>query len=431
MLFCSGSGLPCRFPVVCTVCGAVYEESVAKKRIADKINCVSGHVLLPEAFIPLRNGPVHSEESLEEVRVSTLSGVLDYFGSLVSSLASDNYALRKQLAQSCLSDNSNSTLTQQAAITHQNDPNTTNSSITTATSSSVKVLEQIQRYTPQLVAIRATLPLPPIVQSSPESLKELCGRLKNHLKISQNPIFNLFSTMQQQSICIESEYIWPIYQAPHANSDRVSISFIAVSSRLYIEVGETRLPIDGTVLVFIQSNYIYSVQDHTLALQDMLPFINLDLPPRVITTRHELSHTHPYGLCIYTRHQGMLTLIPTVLDNLGYLTDISLSVSASTICLSQTQQDAPALDLAYEGDFLKIHPDGRLLLTYLPDQSTLLLSDICQLPYKLGSLLQHHVDGIHPIKADWDGTGKQITLLGRDGESIQMRLEKGVLLRSK
>lgn len=104
MLFCSVSGLPCRFPVVCTVCGAVYEESVAKKRIADRANCISGHELLPEACIPLKNGPTHSEESLEQVRISALSGVLDYFGSLVSSLASDNYGLRKQLAEKCSSD---------------------------------------------------------------------------------------------------------------------------------------------------------------------------------------------------------------------------------------------------------------------------------------------------------------------------------------
>lgn len=121
----------------------------------------------------------------------------------------------------------------------------------------------------------------------------------------------------------------------------------------------------------------------------------------------------------------MLMLIPIAFDHLDSLTDASISISVSATYLSQTQLGAPVLSLTYEGDFLGVHPDGRLLLTYLPDQSVLLLSDICQLSYKFGPLLRYRLENLHPITAAWDGTGKQLTLLGRDGNSIHLRLEKG------
>lgn len=435
MLFCSVSGLPCQFPVVCTVCGAIYEDAIARQRIADKINCISGHELLPNTCISIKNGPVHTEESLEHVRISALSGVLDYFGTLVSSLANDNYALRKQLAQSCSTKNSDSIMAPPTAYNYQTNNNSNNTNNTNDTNahapSSIRVLQQIQHYTPQLVAIRTRLPLPPIIHSTPHSLAELCGRLKGYLTFSNNPVFNLFSTGQRVSVDIQLRYIWPIYKSPCGNSDRVSITFIAVSASLYVEAGETRLPINGTVLLFIQSSYIYNGQDKTITLQDICSFIDLDKQIRAMVTLHEVSYVHPYGLYVYIKHQNVLTVIPITLETLGYLTDISFSISTSTTCLSQTQVDSLALDVRYEGNFLSINPDGRLLLTYVASQSAILLFDICQLPYKLGPLLQFHIDDIYPIRADWDGTGKEITLVGRDGESVQMRLEKGTLLRSK
>lgn len=424
MLFCSVSGLPCRFPVVCTVCGAVYEESVAKKRIADRANCISGHELLPEACIPLKNGPTHSEESLEQVRISALSGVLDYFGSLVSSLASDNYGLRKQLAEKCSSDIPDATSSHQATVSHLNVASPT-------TSSPTKILELIQRHTPQLVAIRASLPLPPTVQLSSGSLEELRSRLRKHLMFSENPIFSLLSIEQKPSISIKLDRIWPVYQIPHGNSDRVPVNFIAVSSKLYLEVSGTHLSINGTALLFVQCNHIYSAQDSTLILQDILTALNLDTPPRVLTVSSEVFHVHPYGSCIYARSQDMLVLTPVEIDHLDHLGNIGLSISASVTSLLQTQPLSPTLSFSYEGELLGVNPDGRLLATYLPNQSTLLLSDICQLPYKFGPLLRYHLEDLHPTRIDWDGTGKQLTLLGKDGTSVQMRLERGTLSRSK
>ncbi|EFO65184.1 Hypothetical protein GLP15_1590 [Giardia lamblia P15] len=424
MLFCSVSGLPCRFPVVCTVCGAVYEESAARKRIADRVSCISGHELLPEACIPLKNGPIHSEESLEHVRISALSGVLDYFGSLVSSLASDNYGLRKQLAEKCSSDTPASISSHQAVASHLH-------VASPITSSSTRILELIQRHTPQLVAIRASLPLPPTVQLSSDSLEELQSRLRKHLTFSENPIFGLLSTRQKPFIGIESDCIWPIYQVPHANSDRVPINFIVISSRLYLEIGGTRLSITGTALLFVQSNYIYSAQDSILTLRDMLAILDLDTPPKVLVVSSEVFHVHPYGSCIYARCQDTLILTPLELDHLDHLGNISFSIAASVTSLSQTQLPSPTLNFSYEGELLGVNPDGRLLATYLPNQSTLLLSDICQLPYKFGPLLQYHLEDLHPTRIDWDGTGKQFTLLGQDGTSIQMKLERGTLSKSK
>ena len=418
MLFCSISGLPCRFPMVCTVCGAIYEESMARKRITDGSGCISGHELLSETCIPVKNGPVHTEESLEQVRISALSGVLDYFGSLVSSLASDNYGLRRQLAEKCSSSNSDPVVTRQMTLSH---PHTS----TFIDSTQTGVLELIQRHTPQLVAIRTSIPLLPAVQASPDSLLELKNMLNKHLTLSASPIFKFLSGEQKPSVTIEPDHVWPIYRAPHANSDRISVIFIAVSSKFYLEMSGSRLPIDGTAMLFVQSSYIHSAQDLSLTLQDILPLLNLSSPPKMLVTSYEVSHIHPYGSCIYARYQTMLMLIPIAFDHLDSLIDASISISVSTTYLSQTQLDAPVLSLTYEGDFLGVHPDGRLLLTYLPDQSVLLLSDICQLSYKFGPLLRYRLENLHPITAAWDGTGKQFTLLGRDGNSIHLRLEKG------
>ncbi|TNJ28524.1 hypothetical protein GMRT_11911 [Giardia muris] len=332
MHLCARTGVPCRTPVACKECGAVYEATVARFELLELRTCVIGqHPITSMAdFVILRSTPSPVVDN--GTTISTLHGMLEHFETLIMKLADENFQLRRE----------------SMVATRGSTPTTSNLSS--------EVRDRIHAATVPMAQARLNGSL------SPRYLSE---KLQRHL----SSLMTMTATAAMGTLAKHLEglgYTWKL-------------------KAVYPWLGDTAQQ-KGTIGHF--SIEVRDVETTLTIGQALCPLsveVDLTIPPSPIIFLLEPDVTfigvHPTGICAYGlngSNSHELLLIPMPETEWISLERLSLTLTRSQIHVNSS---VAVESIVLPQNVVGVHAEGRLILTH--STGMLHLYDIVGLGYSL------------------------------------------------